>query len=129
MILMQHSLDCPLKKAQINYVKAVEEGILKIISKMGISSLMSYIGAQIFECVGLGPKVIQRCFEGSVSRIGGMEIEDVEREIGRFYELADAANQLVNVGHLKFRSDGEYHGNSPELVKSPPSRSCADRQA
>lgn len=106
------------QKAQINYVKAVEEGILKIISKMGISSLMSYIGAQIFECVGLGPKVIQRCFEGSVSRIGGMEIPDVEKEIGRFYELAEAATQLVNVGHLKYRAAGEYHGNSPELVKA-----------
>ncbi|HEY9733571.1 MAG TPA: glutamate synthase large subunit [Drouetiella sp.] len=106
-------------KAQLNYVKAVEEGILKIISKMGISVLMSYIGAQIFECVGLGPKVIDRCFNGTTSRLGGLEFEDIAQECLRFHRLAFCENPVVqDFGNMVYRTGGEYHGNNPELVKS-----------
>jgi len=106
-------------KAQLNYVKAAEEGILKIISKMGISVLMSYIGAQIFECVGLGPKVIERCFNGTTSRLGGLEFEDIARECLRFHETAFGDNPAVqDFGNMVYRNGGEYHGNNPELVRA-----------
>lgn len=106
-------------KAQLNYVKAVEEGILKIISKMGISVLMSYIGAQIFECVGLGPKVIDRCFNGTTSRLGGMELDDIARECLRFHQLAFCESPAVqDFGNMVYRNGGEYHGNNPELVRA-----------
>ena len=106
------------QKAQLNYVKAVEDGILKIISKMGISSLMSYIGAQIFESLGLGKDVVRRCFEGTASRIGGMEIADIERENKRFYTQAFKTAALNNDGYMKHASGGEFHGNNPELVRA-----------
>ncbi|MBI2811564.1 MAG: glutamate synthase large subunit, partial [Candidatus Melainabacteria bacterium] len=106
-------------KAQLNYVKAVEEGILKIISKMGISVLMSYIGAQIFECIGLGPKVIDQCFNGTTSRLGGMEIDDIARECLRFHQLAFCESPAVqDFGNMVYRNGGEYHGNNPELVRA-----------
>lgn len=106
-------------KAQHNYVKAVEAGILKIISKMGISVLMSYIGAQIFECVGLGPNVIERCFAGTTSRLGGMDFEDITRECLRFHAQAFAENaSLPDYGSMVNRAGGEYHGNNPEVVRA-----------
>lgn len=108
-----------VERAQYNYVKAVEGGILKIISKMGISSLMSYIGAQIFECVGLGPDVVHRCFDGTTSRIGGLEVDDIARETLRFHHDAFASQpSLINVGNMTHKTGGEFHGNNPELVKA-----------
>lgn len=112
-------VELSVHKAQLNYVKAVEAGILKIISKMGISVLMSYIGAQIFECVGLGPSVIDRCFNGTTSRLGGLEFADIARECLRFHELAFCENPTVqDFGNMVYRNGGEYHGNNPELVRS-----------
>ncbi len=106
-------------KAQLNYVKAVEDGILKIISKMGISVLMSYIGAQIFECVGIGPKVTERCFNGTTSRLGGLEIEDIARECLRFHQSAYSENaSIVDFGNMVYRNGGEFHGNNPEVVRA-----------
>jgi glutamate synthase (ferredoxin) len=106
-------------KAQLNYVKAVEEGILKIISKMGISVLMSYIGAQIFECIGLGPEVVDRCFNGTTSRLGGLELEDIARECLRFHQSAFCEDaSVVDFGNMVYRNGGEFHGNNPEVVRA-----------
>ena len=68
-------------EARKNYVKAIGKGLLKVISKMGISTLFSYCGAQIFEAVGLNQEVIDRYFTGTASRVGGVGLEEIEREV------------------------------------------------
>lgn len=77
--------DVSVQDAQKNFKKAVEKGILKILSKMGISLLSCYHGAQIFEIYGLGEEVVDLAFRGSVSRIGGLSIDDLQREAESFW--------------------------------------------
>ncbi|MDR3612854.1 MAG: glutamate synthase large subunit [Candidatus Obscuribacterales bacterium] len=103
-----------------NYRHAVNEGILKILSKMGISALTSYIGAQVFEAIGIGPAVIEKCFAGTVSRIGGMEIEEIEAETLLFHNrgFAENARAIAKSGMLQFQPDGESHGNNPAVVRA-----------
>lgn len=77
--------DVSIEKCQKNYKKALEKGVLKILSKMGISLLSCYHGAQIFEIYGLGKEVVDFAFKGSVSRIGGMSLADLQREAESFW--------------------------------------------
>ena len=103
--------------AQQNLFTAIEDGFLKIMSKMGISSLDSYRGAQILEAVGLGPDVIARCFPGMSSAIGGLTLDDLGRDAAGRARLAQAEKPtLVNTGVIKFRSGGEYHAIDPDVV-------------
>lgn len=74
-------LEIDIIQAQLNYKKAIEKGLLKILSKMGISLLSSYQGAQIFEILGLADDVVAIAFKGSTSRVGGLSMDDVEREV------------------------------------------------
>ncbi len=106
--------------AQANFRAAIEEGLQKVLSKMGISSLSSYIGAQIFECIGLGENVVERCFVGTPSRIGGLEIDDIERDVLDCHRRAFpfSHKQLINYGMMSSRPGGEYHGNNPKIVKA-----------
>jgi len=108
-----------LEKAQENYRNAVEAGLLKILSKMGISLLTSYAGAQIFEAIGLGEEVIDRSFKGTTSRIGGVNLEDVASETVMMRpEVANAKMKLINYGYYKpVPRLGEYHANSSDLAK------------
>jgi glutamate synthase (ferredoxin) len=77
--------DISVKDSQKNLKKSLEKGILKILSKMGISLLGCYHGAQIFEAYGLGREVVDTAFTGSVSRIGGMSFADLQREAESFW--------------------------------------------
>ena len=77
--------DLSVEDCQQNLKKALEKGVLKILSKMGISLLSCYHGAQIFEAYGLGPEVINAAFRGSVSRVGGMTLADLQRESESFW--------------------------------------------
>jgi glutamate synthase (ferredoxin) len=106
--------------AQANFRAAIEEGLQKVLSKMGISSLSSYIGAQIFECIGLGENVVARCFVDTPSRIGGLEIDDIERDLLDCHRRAFpfSHKQLINYGMMSSRPGGEYHGNNPKIVKA-----------
>mmetsp|Transcript_21791 Transcript_21791/g.32183 ORF Transcript_21791/g.32183 Transcript_21791/m.32183 type:complete len:1121 (+) Transcript_21791:2-3364(+) len=108
-----------VNEAQQNFRKAIEAGLLKILSKMGISLLTSYSGAQIFEAVGLGEDAIQRSFKGTTSRIGGLSLEDIARETAMMRpEAVDAKLKLVNYGYYKpIPKQGEYHANSADLAK------------
>ncbi len=108
-----------LEKAQENYCQAVEGGLLKILSKMGISLLASYKGAQIFEAIGIGEELLNIAFEGTVSRIGGLSIADVAREVMAFHHKAfpEAPKKLENFGFVQHRPSGEYHANNPDLAK------------
>ncbi|MBR8827641.1 MAG: glutamate synthase large subunit [Gomphosphaeria aponina SAG 52.96 = DSM 107014] len=114
--LEQISLDVALKR----YRKAVEAGLLKILSKMGISLLSSYHGAQIFEAIGLGSELIDLAFTGTTSRVGGLSVADLAQEIITFHSLAfpTKGNKLEDYGFVKYKKGKEFHMNSPELSKA-----------
>jgi len=104
-------------QAQDNYRKAVENGLLKILSKIGISLLTSYSGAQIFESIGLGDHVIDTSFKGTTTRIGGMSLEDLAKETANMRPETDF-KKLVNYGFYKpLPKNGEYHANSANLAR------------
>ena len=110
-----------LDKAQANYRKSVEAGLLKILSKMGISLLSSYHGAQIFEALGLGAELVELAFKGTTSRLGGLTVAELAQEIIAFHEKAYPELQgkkLANYGFVKYKKGGEYHMNSPEMAKA-----------
>ncbi len=77
--------DISVEDTQRNYKKALEKGVLKILSKMGISLLSCYHGAQIFEIYGLGDDIVDTAFRGSVSRIGGLSFDDLQKEVESFW--------------------------------------------
>ena len=104
-----------------NYIKACTKGVLKVMSKMGISTLQSYRGAQIFEAVGLDKTFVDRCFTWTASRIGGIGIDTVAEEVVRrharaFAERGREDDELDSGGEYQWRRDGEYHLFNPETV-------------
>jgi len=106
--------------AQYNYRKAVEAGLLKILSKMGISLLSSYQGAQIFEAIGIGDDLLHLAFAGTASRVGGISIRELAQEIIAVHSRAFpelTAKKLENFGFFNYKPGGEYHMNSPEMAK------------
>ena len=109
-----------LNGAQANYRKAVDNGLLKILSKMGISLLSSYRGAQIFEAVGIGADLKNLAFKGSVSRLGGLSVSELAQETMTFHEKAFpelTRKRLDNMGFVQSRPSGEYHMNNPAMTK------------
>ncbi|MBK1989934.1 glutamate synthase subunit alpha [Sphaerospermopsis aphanizomenoides BCCUSP55] len=110
-----------LEKAIANYRQSVESGLLKILSKMGISLLSSYQAAQIFEAIGIGGDLLNLAFRGTTSRIGGLSCKELAQEVLSFHSKAFpelTAKKLENLGFVQYRPGGEYHSNSPELVKA-----------
>ncbi|HEY9620116.1 MAG TPA: glutamate synthase-related protein, partial [Crinalium sp.] len=110
-----------LSGAQRNYRKALESGLLKILSKMGISLLTSYHGAQIFEAIGIGPDLLNLGFKGTASRLGGLSVTDLAQEILTFHGRAFpelSSKKLENFGFFNYKPGGEYHMNSPEMAKA-----------
>ncbi|MCE7909280.1 MAG: glutamate synthase large subunit, partial [Candidatus Omnitrophica bacterium COP1] len=111
-----------LETAVQKFIKAANKGILKVMSKMGISTLQSYRGAQIFEAVGLNSRLIDRYFTGTASRIQGVDLPDVYRECLERFRYAfpqhDArgARPLVSGGQYAWRRDGEYHQHNPLTI-------------
>jgi glutamate synthase (ferredoxin) len=108
-------------EAQKNYVKAVEKGLLKTMSKIGISTQHSYRSAQIFEAIGLSTQLVEKCFTGTASRIEGIGIQDVGRETlmrhGIAYPQAHARpRELDPGGNYRWRRRGEYHQVNPETI-------------
>ena len=100
-------------KAVSNYVTAVCKGVMKIMSKMGISTLRSYRSARIFEAVGLGPKLMKAYFGGVTSPVGGLELEDIEERIAR---RQTAPGHLSPGGEYRLRNGGEEHLWTPQRV-------------
>ncbi len=106
---------------QAKYRKAIEDGLLKILSKMGISLLSSYQGAQIFEAIGIGADLLALGFYGTASRIGGITVHELAQEVMSFHSRAypELTNKkLENFGFVQYRPGGEYHMNSPEMAKA-----------
>ncbi|HXN41318.1 MAG TPA: glutamate synthase central domain-containing protein, partial [Myxococcaceae bacterium] len=109
----------PLAEATAHYVKALKKGLLKTMSKMGISAVASYQGAQIFEAVGIDQVVIDQFFTGTASRIRGIGLEEIARETLIRHRAAyapDAEPLLESGGHIHYRLDGEQHLWTPEAV-------------
>ncbi|ORX52488.1 glutamate synthase [Hesseltinella vesiculosa] len=105
--------DLPYEQLVFNYFKAVDNGILKVMSKMGISTLASYKGAQIFEAVGLDATVISRCFAGTSSRIKGATFDLVARDALTLYDRSLLGQQGHNaVQPMTMPETGEYHWRS-----------------
>jgi glutamate synthase (NADPH/NADH) large chain len=106
------------EEAYHNYQKAIGSGLLKVMSKMGISTLQSYQSAQIFEALGLGSEVIDKCFRGTISRIEGLSFDDLAREVLVRHELAykKESSQLQVGGIYQWKRRGEKHLFSPEVI-------------
>ena len=106
--------------AERNVVKAIGKGLLKTLSKMGISTIQSYNGAQIFECVGLAPEVIERHFTGTASRIGGIGLDVIAREtLARHLRAYPEAGELLPAGGIyAWRRDGEHHQWNPNAISA-----------
>ncbi len=111
------------EKAVANYHKSVDQGLLKIYSKMGISALMSYRGAQIFEAIGLDGALVERYFTGTPSRLGGVGLEVIARESLARHEAAfpaapAAEGPILDVGgEYAWRRRGEQHLWNPETIQ------------
>jgi glutamate synthase domain-containing protein 2/glutamate synthase domain-containing protein 1/glutamate synthase domain-containing protein 3 len=115
----QGDLVLDAKTAVNNFRRAVNKGIMKILSKMGISTLNSYRGAQIFEALGLSDEVIERCFDGTPSRIGGAGFKEIAKEaILRHSQAFKEGNLLSSGGIYQWRRDGEFHLWNPESISA-----------
>jgi len=109
------------EKVQTNIKKALEDGLRKILSKIGISLLSSYHGAQIFEAVGLGSDLIKLGFDGTTSRIAGITLKELANESISIHTKAYPEidlKKLEFLGFVQFRNYGEYHSNNPEMSKA-----------
>ncbi len=107
-----------LDDAEENYLDAISKGLFKVISKMGISTIQSYCGAQIFEAVGLDLQVVQKYFTGTVSRIGGIGIDLVEKEARLKHDFAFSTSfpGLESGGFYSWREEGEIHQWNPQTI-------------
>jgi len=104
------------ESSAVQYRSAAEKGLLKILSKMGISTLQSYAGAQIFEALGLGKEVVEWCLTGTASVIGGVGFREIADDVLARQPSTEAA--LPDHGRVRYRRDGEDHGWSPPLVRA-----------
>ena len=117
--LLPHSVSG--NHAEKNFIKGINKGLLKTFSKMGISTLQSYRGAQVFEAVGLNQHLIETYFPGTASRIEGVGLDVLAREAQMkhsfaFQPLTESETELVVGGHYQYREGGEYHLLNPETI-------------
>lgn len=113
--------DISLEQLEKNYIKAVSDGLLKVFSKMGISTLQSYQGAQIFEIIGLNKDVVNRYFTGATSRIEGIGMDEIARESLAKHRFAFSrktvpVNQLPTGGVYQWKRKGEAHMFNPQTI-------------
>ena len=129
-IIEKGSVETDFATAQLNYKKALQSGLLKIMSKMGISVIGSYRGAQIFEATGISTKLVEECFTGTPTQIEGVGFEEIARESLARHEMAYAAPvpveegkeaaslQLGDPGFYRIRRGGELHAVTPPVIKN-----------
>ena len=111
------------RQAVRNYIKACGKGVLKVMSKMGVSTVASYTGAQIFEAIGLGSELVDRYFTGTVSRLGGIGLAEIAAEVAARHATAHpqrpeerAHRKLELGGEYQWRREGEHHLFNPTTV-------------
>jgi len=100
------------------YIQAAEYGLLKIMSKLGISTINSYKGAQTFEALGISKEVVDQCFKGTITRIGGMSFDGLLRELVAKWKLSkiNAEENLPSLGLFQWKKKGEYHLFNPQSI-------------
>ncbi|KAB8144593.1 glutamate synthase large subunit [Chloroflexia bacterium SDU3-3] len=111
-------------EAESNFIHALEKGLLKVMSKMGIATVDSYCGAQVFETLGLAQEILDRCFRDVPGRLGGISFRNIGASVLARHDEAfanrlphvAARTQLTHPGFYKFKKDGEYHAFSPAVV-------------
>jgi glutamate synthase (NADPH) large chain len=115
--------EVPPDKAVRNLVKSLGKGVLKVMSKMGVSTVSSYCGAQIFEAIGLSAELVDRYFTGTTSKLGGVGLEVIAEEVARRHRTAyppsgisPAHRRLSDGGEYQWRREGEAHLFDPETV-------------
>ncbi|MEZ5105360.1 MAG: glutamate synthase large subunit [Draconibacterium sp.] len=121
-MVKEGKIEMEYKEARKNYIKSIEKGLLKVLSKMGISTLRSYHGAQIFEAIGISQEIINEYFTGTVSKIGGVGLEEISREAQMFHEAAYKIDvtpepfRFESGGVYMWRKYGEHHAWNPETI-------------
>lgn len=106
-------------KASGNYINAIDKGLLKIMSKMGISTLRSYRSSQLFEAVGLNRELIDEFFPGTVSRVGGIGLDEIAVECNqRAAQHAEHGDKLDAGGQYKYKKGGENHLWNPQTLQA-----------
>ena len=121
-LIDNNMLDKDYYAAVDDYNNAVLHGIVKIASKMGISTIQSYQGSQIFEAIGIAPEVISKYFRNTVCRVGGITLKDIEKQVDELHSMAfdplGLGNDLTldSPGHHKMRSGGEEHLYNPATI-------------
>src|SRR3954453_5501956 len=110
-------------QAKANYVKAAGKGVLKVMSKMGISTLASYTGAQLFQAIGIGQQILDEYFAGLTCPVGGIDLDDIADDVATRHALAFldrpdewAHRELEVGGEYQWRREGEYHLFNPDTV-------------
>ena len=104
-----------------NYIKAIDKGLLKILSKMGISTIRSYRGAKIFESIGLSAQLLERYFGTASSSIGGIGLDTIAKDAARMHAqgfACEADDMLPMAGQYSFRKDGILHAWTPETIST-----------
>lgn len=111
-------LSIPFEKAMQKFRKGAAEGVVKVMSKMGISTVQSYRGAQIFEAVGISKAVIDEYFTGTASQIDGIDLATIGEEAKRRHEAAlqSMTDQLQSGSDFQWRADGEHHAFNPKTI-------------
>jgi glutamate synthase (NADPH/NADH) large chain len=106
-------------KMAANFVKGIDKGLMKILSKMGISTIASYRGSQLFEIIGLADEVVELCFKDTTSRLKGASFEDLQADQAKLAREAWNPRKLPRQGGLlKFVWGGEYHAYNPDVVQT-----------
>ncbi|MED5428683.1 MAG: glutamate synthase large subunit, partial [Chloroflexota bacterium] len=124
----EYLIDISSEKAVENFLAASQKGVLKIMSKMGISTIQSYRGAQIFEAVGLNQETVEKYFTGTPSRVGGIGIAELQKEAVSRHTMGfgdaksernlEAALEVDPGGQYQWRRDGEFHMWNPTTISS-----------
>ena len=107
-----------LKTLKNNYINSIEKGLLKVFSKIGISTLKSYQGSQLFEIIGINRNTVDQYFTSTTSRIQGLGIHDIERENNKkhFHAYNHEQTDLDVGGLLSWKKEGEKHAFNPETI-------------
>ena len=121
-LVERNVLDKDYYAAEYDYNKSILKGIVKIASKMGISTIQSYQGSKIFEAMGISKEVIDKYFTGTVSRVGGITLDDISKRVQALHSSAfdplglDVDNEVSSIGSHKLRSGAEEHLYDPETI-------------
>jgi glutamate synthase (NADPH/NADH) large chain len=118
-LVRDKAIQLDYQKAEANYINSINKGILKIMSKMGISTLRSYRSSQLFEAAGISEEVINRYFPSTVSRIGGIGMAEIAEEVlipHRKAYIEENQPEILTEGVYSFRKHGEHHAWNPETI-------------